>query len=286
MNDQWLKSFILSADYGSFSKAAKASFISTTALVQQINLFEKELGFKVFERKNSGLKLTEAGEEFYQTAKEIIKIYETGKNKAGKIAQSKAEVLRLGFAPYQFPEKWLNRLTDFCIEQRSIMIQMKTVPMTKQIQEVHADNIDACIIAKPKKEYMSGLSYLPMYEDKYSFCMRKGHPLANKCRLTLEDVKEHTIICGSYPYMEQEFEQGLKGAKKLRSIENEYDIATRFEFGMNDDMFVVHSAWSDAYLSFYAVADTDISAGEIGIVYQNKCEHLVKEIHTLLVKET
>lgn len=283
MNDQWLKSFIISAECGSFSKAARASFISTTALVQQMNLFEKELGFQVFHRSNSGLKLTDAGEDFYKTAKELQKVYESGKERASKIAESETKILRIGFAPYQFPEKWLNRLTYFCSEQRKLQIQMKSIPMREQIKGVHSNSIDACIIAKPKKEYMDNLSYLAMYEDTYSFCMRKGHPLTNRQKLTLEDVKDYTIICGKYPYMEQEFEQGLATAAKLRKIETEYDITTRFEIGMSDDLFVVHSAWSDAYLAFYSVADTDISAGEIGIVYNSKCERLVKEIYRLLM---
>lgn len=284
MNDQWLKSFIISAECGSFSKAAKASFISTTALVQQMNLFEKELGFRVFHRSNSGLKLTEAGEDFFKTAKELQKIYDTGKKRAKKIAESKTEILRIGFAPYQFPEKWLHRLSDFCSEQKGIQIQMKSIPMRKQIQSVFSKEIDACIIAKPKKEYMENLGYIAMYEDKYSFCMRKEHPLSGREKLNLEEVKDYVIICGKYPYMEQEFEQGLVGAKKLCKIETEYDITTRFEFGMSDDLFVVHSAWKDAYLPFYHVADTDISAGEIGIVYDRQCEHLIKKIRQLLMK--
>ena len=41
MNERQLESFISAADQKSFSKAAEASFISTPALVQQINLLEK-----------------------------------------------------------------------------------------------------------------------------------------------------------------------------------------------------------------------------------------------------
>lgn len=50
MYDKHLDSFIVIAESGSFSSAADKLFISRTALIQQINLLEKELGFQLFNR--------------------------------------------------------------------------------------------------------------------------------------------------------------------------------------------------------------------------------------------
>ena len=76
MTDQWLRSFIRCADEGSFTKAADKNYISAPALVQQINLMERELGFTVFYRSRRGIKLTSAGEKFYSVVKEILESYE------------------------------------------------------------------------------------------------------------------------------------------------------------------------------------------------------------------
>ena len=69
MYDKHLDSFIVIAESGSFSSAADKLFISRTALIQQINLLEKELGFQLFNRHNKGVCLTPSGEYFYQEAK-------------------------------------------------------------------------------------------------------------------------------------------------------------------------------------------------------------------------
>ena len=50
MYNRHLETFISVADLGSFSKVAEALYISSTAVIKQINLLEQELGFTLFER--------------------------------------------------------------------------------------------------------------------------------------------------------------------------------------------------------------------------------------------
>lgn len=69
MNDRQLSSFIETAKLGSFSKAASVLFISPAALIQQINLLERDLGFPLFNRTNHGVTLTENGVHFLTSAK-------------------------------------------------------------------------------------------------------------------------------------------------------------------------------------------------------------------------
>ena len=54
MNDRQLLSFIKIVETGSFSKAAKDSFISVPAMVQQIDRLEEDLGFRLLLRSNRG----------------------------------------------------------------------------------------------------------------------------------------------------------------------------------------------------------------------------------------
>ena len=48
MYNSQLDTFIKVADLGSFNKAADAMFISSSAIIQQINLLENRCGFKLF----------------------------------------------------------------------------------------------------------------------------------------------------------------------------------------------------------------------------------------------
>lgn len=50
----------------SFTEAAEECFISQSAISQQIQALENELGVKLLTRKNRKFSLTPAGEYFYQ----------------------------------------------------------------------------------------------------------------------------------------------------------------------------------------------------------------------------
>ena len=72
MYNHQLDTFIQVADAGSFSKAAEALFISSTAVMKQINLLESSLEVQLFNRTPRGLMLTNAGKSYYQDAKYMI----------------------------------------------------------------------------------------------------------------------------------------------------------------------------------------------------------------------
>ena len=72
MYNHQLETFIQVADAGSFNKAAAEAFITSTAIIKQINLLEDSLGVKLFQRSHRGLTLTKAGISLYNDARYII----------------------------------------------------------------------------------------------------------------------------------------------------------------------------------------------------------------------
>ena len=72
MYNPQLETFLRVADAGSFNKAAEQSYITSTAVIKQINLLEADLDVKLFERTHRGLKLIKAGMSLYNDAKYVI----------------------------------------------------------------------------------------------------------------------------------------------------------------------------------------------------------------------
>lgn len=81
----------------SFSEAAEECNISQSAISQQIQALERELGFKLLERKNRRFNLTAAGEYFYQKSLILIADYERICKESRKIAFSGEAILRIGY---------------------------------------------------------------------------------------------------------------------------------------------------------------------------------------------
>ena len=72
MYNQQLTTFVCVADNGSFNKAAEELFISSTAVMKQINSLENHFELKLFKRTNHGIVLTAAGEVIYKHAKSLF----------------------------------------------------------------------------------------------------------------------------------------------------------------------------------------------------------------------
>lgn len=67
-----LRYFVAVAEEKSFNKAAERLFISQPPLSRQIKQLEEEIGVTLIDRENRPLKLTEAGEFFYDHAIQIL----------------------------------------------------------------------------------------------------------------------------------------------------------------------------------------------------------------------
>ena len=82
---------------GSFSLAAEENFISQSAISQQVQALERELGFPLLERRNRTFTLTPAGEYFYQKSLILTADYERMCSEAAKIAKGNQASLKIGY---------------------------------------------------------------------------------------------------------------------------------------------------------------------------------------------
>ncbi|MCK5811593.1 MAG: LysR family transcriptional regulator [Clostridiales bacterium] len=76
MNTESMRFFYLIAKAGSISKVAKQEHISQSALSQQLQKLEIDLGKKLLERSNKGVALTKTGEVVLLYAKNILRTYD------------------------------------------------------------------------------------------------------------------------------------------------------------------------------------------------------------------
>lgn len=64
--------FIAVVECNSFTEAAEQCYISQSAISQQIQALEKDLGVELLHRENRRFSLTPAGEYLYRHSKELI----------------------------------------------------------------------------------------------------------------------------------------------------------------------------------------------------------------------
>lgn len=72
MRIESLSYFVEIAECGSFNKAAEALYISQPSLSRTIQNLEDEIGYKLFDRSNRGIQLTEEGKKVFIYAKHLL----------------------------------------------------------------------------------------------------------------------------------------------------------------------------------------------------------------------
>src|SRR5204863_7226022 len=91
-----LRVFQAVADEGSFSRAARALFLSQPAVTQHIQALEAELGVPLFDRLGRRITLTPAGSSLAAHVPQILGLVHAAETAAREAGGEASRVLRLG----------------------------------------------------------------------------------------------------------------------------------------------------------------------------------------------
>lgn len=199
MYNPQLETFIRAADAGSFSKAAEETFITTSAVIKQINLLEADLNVKLFHRSHRGLTLTKAGQSLYRDAKYIIHYSREAVIRARNAMQENDNVIRIGTSPMtpanSLVELW-PRIHEYCPEIKFQLVPYENTPENaREILKNLGQRID--VVAGIFDETLLGYRECAGFEicRKPLCCaMSVQHPLAQKERLSISDLYGQNLM--------------------------------------------------------------------------------------------
>ena len=119
-----IKYFQAVIKHNSFSEAAYEYHISQSAISQQIQALERELGFPLLERKNRKFALTPAGEFFYKKSLVLVADYEQIVREATRLAGGEQECLKVGFLRCYSGQEFLLALEEFTRKYQDIPVEV------------------------------------------------------------------------------------------------------------------------------------------------------------------
>ena len=198
MYNTQLETFIKVADIGSFSKAGEELFISSTAVIKQINLLEERLGFKLFIRSRRGLKLTKSGKSLYKDAKYIVKYSKEAIERARK-EDEKEEVIRIGTSPMT-PERAIikiwNKVKKNLPNMKIQLVPFENTPENaREIMKNLGENIDIVAgIYDIKLLESRNCEALELFKAPISCMVSLNRRLTEKDEITIEDLYNETLM--------------------------------------------------------------------------------------------
>lgn len=127
---------------GSFSEAADECSISQSAVSQQIQALERELGFQLLERKKRKAVPTPAGEYFYRKSLILLSDYERICSESRRIADHEEGTLRLGFLRSYAGSEFSDALTEFSRQYPDVPVDIFYGNHEELFQRLRNEEID------------------------------------------------------------------------------------------------------------------------------------------------
>lgn len=193
--DQKIRYFLEAAEAGSFSRAARKSFISAQALNKQIRLLESELGKPLFTRSPHGAALTDFGQYARRELSRVVQAYDAALADLKEFAKNEKEQIRIGIFSALPREKLVLPLVSFLLARyHDCQFQLEMIELSEGKRRLMEGTLDLLLTNVHEQDDLSeydGLSF-GCYEAKVVVSLT--HPWGGRDGLTADDLRSETFI--------------------------------------------------------------------------------------------
>lgn len=273
MYNHQLDTFIKTADLGSFGKAGEALYISSTAVIQQINLLEGLCGFQLFVRSNHGVKLTPAGKSLYEDAKTLIRFSEDALQKARLLAENSESTLRIGtsllYKCRMLPDLWpkVNEI------EPDLKIEIRPMKEYENRQTVFSRlGIDFDLFEGIYASAWKGsCQFLELSRMLLCCAVSRKHRLANATELSMQDLSGEVLVMpvkGASEELDAFREEIIRDYPSARIIDSYYYGVDTFALcEMNSYILITQPVYEDIHPNLITVPLQTSYSMPYGLVY-------------------
>lgn len=220
-----IKYFIAVAEERNINRAAVKLHISQPPLTRQIQALEGQLGVSLFKRTYWGVELTQAGEVFYENAKQIQAHMDLAAELARKVETGQSGRLDVGVYGSAMLDIVPRILDAFSASHPDVNLVLNFAPKGPQIEALHRGRI---VLAFDRYfPEMGDVCVEFVCDEALYVAVNTRNPLATESFLTLEQIAGEEMIgeidSAIYGSMREAFD--MKGLR-LRISQRATDMIT------------------------------------------------------------
>lgn len=247
--------FIVIADTGSISAAARKLHIAQPPLSVRMQKLEESLGTELFRRKSRNIVLTEAGSLFYRRAASILSLARSAENEVSGIGRTKT--LRIGITPTTMPVMipYLAALA----RQEDLRFDIHDSNTYALLEQMKNGIIDCALIRSPA--ILTGYEQIPVTEEPMLAAGRKPLPE----HISLPELAGKKLI------LYRRYEELIMRAFRDRELEPDIfcicdDARTALELAKHTEGAAVFPASMQEICSDVSLAEIDEASLVTGII--------------------
>jgi len=241
-----LRTFKTVVDVSSFSVAARRLKLSQPSVSYQVKELEETLGLPLLDRLGKKVRLTEAGTLLYGYARRVLDTLGEATVALEEMRGIERGSLRVGASTtvgiYLLPAA----LGAFKKLHPRLVISLEIGTRDHVQQQVLNNDLDLAVVGPASKD--ADLAIIPFLSDELVVVAPRGHPLANRRRLTLKELSGE-------PFIMREPTSGSRWSLEKEARKAGAKLAVAMELGSNGAIkHAVESGLGLAVISRYAAA--------------------------------
>jgi len=192
MHIENLKIFSDLVESQSFSRAAKLNGITQSAVSQQLRAMEKHFNVLIVDRSQKQFRLTREGGKLYDSAKEILHMYEKLSSELQEMKKVISGTIHISTVYSIGLHELPPYIKEFMQEFPSVNVRVEYRRSNLVYEDVLHNSVDLGLIAYPVK--MRQLEIVPFQEDQLVIICSAQHELANRRTVDIKDLVAYDFV--------------------------------------------------------------------------------------------
>src|SRR6516162_5474014 len=192
MDFDQLITFLEVARQGSFSRAGEKVFRSQSAVSAQIRQLEQEYGDRLLDRSGKTVKLTPAGQIFYEYAERLKNLRDESLTAVADHSNTPRGTLRVGANEatclYVLPEVF----GEYCRRYPPVQISIYRNFSYKIVEKLENGEVEVGILTLPIQS--PSLKIQPIFRDKLMLMVSPKNPLAKHKVVPVSEIAKHPLL--------------------------------------------------------------------------------------------
>ncbi len=228
-----LRYFAAVAAHGSFSRAANNLHLTQPALSRQVKDLEDELGVPLFVRGTNAVTLTEAGELFYEEARDLLARADQAIQRVR--GEAKSETLRVGYSPSLTSGIMPKAIERFQAAVPRVRLELEDLTPREMAEKAGEGLLDLMIVPDSAGTAIKGFQWVELRRVALVLVLSRENPLAKLAKVPparLKDLPLHGLGRANFPDY----------APRLRAVLKPYGITPNLSNLINDGVTTLFAA--------------------------------------------
>lgn len=225
MTLQQLKYYCTVCECGSITKAAQKVYVTQPAVTAAIRELEKEYAVRLVNKDGKRIRLTGAGEGFYQYAARMMEDAEKFDRQVREMV-SQNRKLRIGITKSAGSSVYTEYLSKHAGEYQDVELALTVNASSVLLEKLREQELDVLLILDHGIDPMNDLEKVELKKTEMLYCMSRSHTLASEHSLTVSLIAEESMISTQKDDHKQ---KALRSLFQKMGCQKEPKVTLRFE---------------------------------------------------------